>query len=325
MKRILLPTDFSSISLNAIDYAISMFKDSKCEFYLLNVYRVPYMTNEELMENDAQQLAILEAEMYESSQKNLKKLVSGFDKNENHAHHTVSDYNFFVNSVKQIVTDKGIDLVVMGTKGATGAKEIFLGSNTGDVLMKTDCNVIAVPENSVYKAPKEIVFPTDFKLRYEREDLAPLIELADIKPVCVANSSFQPGRPVDRRAGEQQKDSGVLFGNGGAYFPHPDEHRLRRGLELFCPEPGERRYDRHDRRALQFFSKAFLQAESHGAELPYQDTPLRAPSQGIESQNSHYGHIYFFSQVLGLVHDTLLRPVHALPEEDQAVVRLCKG
>ncbi len=178
MKRILLPTDFSGISLNAINFAVSLFKKVKCEFYLLNVYRVPYMTNEELMENDAQQLAILEAEMYESSQKNLKELVSGFDKNEGHVYHTISDYNFFVNSVKQCVIDKKIDLVVMGTKGATGAKEIFLGSNTGDVLMKTDCNVIAVPENSVYKAPKEIVFPTDFKLMYERQDLAPLIELA---------------------------------------------------------------------------------------------------------------------------------------------------
>ena len=178
MKRILLPTDFSNISLNAIKYALSLYKESKCEFYILNVYRVPYMTNEELMENDAQQLAILEGEMFESSRKNLEKLVSGFDKNENHVYHTISDYNFFIDSVKQYVAEKEIDLVVMGTKGATGAKEIFLGSNTGDVLMKTDCNVIAIPENSNYKAPKEIVFPTDFKLKYERDDLAPLIELA---------------------------------------------------------------------------------------------------------------------------------------------------
>ena len=179
MKRILLPTDFSNISLNAIKYALSLYKESKCEFYILNVYRVPYMTNEELMENDAQQLAILEGEMFESSRKNLEKLVSGFDENENHVYHTISDYNFFIDSVKQYVAEKEIDLVVMGTKGATGAKEIFLGSNTGDVLMKTDCNVIAIPENSTYKAPKEIVFPTDYKLRYERDDLAPLIELAE--------------------------------------------------------------------------------------------------------------------------------------------------
>ncbi len=179
MKRILLPTDFSSISINAIQYALFLFEEASCEFYLLHVYRVPYMTNEELMENDAQQLAIVEAEMYESSKKRLKELISTFEKNDKHAYHAISDYNFFINSVKQCIMEKEIDLVVMGTKGATGAKEIFLGSNTGDVLMKTDCNVVAVPENSPYNIPKEIVFPTDFKLRYERSDIAPLLSLAE--------------------------------------------------------------------------------------------------------------------------------------------------
>ena len=205
MKRILLPTDFSSISLNAIKYALSLLKESKCEFYLLNVYRVPYMTNEELMENDAQQLAILETEMYESSRKNLEDLVSGFDENENHVYHTISDYNFFIDSVKQSVVEKEIDLVVMGTKGATGAKEIFLGSNTGDVLMQTDCNVIAIPENSTYKAPKEIVFPTDFKLRYERDDLAPLIELAETNEAALRILHFsQDGQLTEEQVSNKR-------------------------------------------------------------------------------------------------------------------------
>lgn len=178
MKRILLPTDFSELSNNAIEYALSLFADEDCEFHILNVYRVPYMTNEELLENDAQQLAIVETQLYEASQRALKELVSRLKKNKRHKFHTISDYNFFINSVKQNVEEKNIDLIVMGTKGATGAKEIFLGSNTGDVLMKTDCNVIAVPEYSVYKAPEEIVLPTDFKIKYEKSDLQPLVKLA---------------------------------------------------------------------------------------------------------------------------------------------------
>lgn len=179
MKRILLPTDFSEISVNAIHYALSLFSGQPCEFFLLNVYRVPFMTNEELMENDAQQLAILETELYESSQNRLKELLARLKKEEGHKFHVMSDYNFFISSVKQCVEEKMIDLIVMGTKGATGAREIFLGSNTGDVLMKTDCNVIAVPEEMEFTAPKEIVFPTDFKLKYELEDLYPLIDIAE--------------------------------------------------------------------------------------------------------------------------------------------------
>jgi nucleotide-binding universal stress UspA family protein len=178
MKKVLLPTDFSEISLNALKYAMSLFSEDSCEFYLLNVYRVPYLTNEELLENDAQQLAIVESELYDASQKRLSEIVSELKHDGQHRFHVISDYNFFINSVKQCLEQKKIELIVMGTKGATGAKEIFLGSNTGDVLMKTDCNVIAVPERLDYKPPREIVFPSDFKVRYEVRDLAPLVDLA---------------------------------------------------------------------------------------------------------------------------------------------------
>ena len=52
MKNILLPTDFSQNSLNAINYAMELFKDTPCQFYLLNAFKIPYLTNEELLEND---------------------------------------------------------------------------------------------------------------------------------------------------------------------------------------------------------------------------------------------------------------------------------
>ncbi|MEN8185867.1 MAG: universal stress protein [Bacteroidota bacterium] len=177
MKNILLPTDFSNNSFNAIKYAVDLFKNKDCTFHLLNVYKVPYLTNEELMDNDAQQLARIEKELYESSQKGLDEIVKKVNTESNHNFKVFSDYNFLTNSVKQILKREEIDLIVMGTKGATGAKEIFMGSNTGDVLMKTDCSLLAVPEDSKYKAPSEITFVTDFRIHY-KEELETLINLA---------------------------------------------------------------------------------------------------------------------------------------------------
>ncbi len=179
MKNILLPTDFSEISLNAIRYAVALFWDEPCTFYLLNVYRVPYLTNEQLMENDAGQLGILEDELHDASQKGLNNILGSLKRGKDHVFHKISDYNFFSDSVKQHIEEKNIDLIVMGTKGATGAKEIFLGTNTGDVIMKTDCNLIAVPERATYSSPVEIAFPTDFRIAYQYKDLAPLIQLAE--------------------------------------------------------------------------------------------------------------------------------------------------
>lgn len=180
MKRILLPTDFSEISKNAILYALNLFKDIPCEFFLLNVFRIPYVTNEEFMGNDVSQLAILEDELHNSSKRGMEELLDTLPKNKNHKFYKISDYNLFVNAVQNVVDEKKIELIVMGTKGATGAKEIFMGSNTGNVILNTTSNIIAVPENTVFKKPKQITFPTDFRISYELEDLAPLISLAEL-------------------------------------------------------------------------------------------------------------------------------------------------
>lgn len=180
MKRILLPTDFSDISKNAIHYALKLFKDIPCEFFLLNVFRIPYVTNEELLGNDVSQLAKLEDELHNASKKGMEDLLDTLPKNKNHKFYTISDYNLFVNAVQNVVSEKEIELIVMGTKGATGAREIFMGSNTGNVILETTSNIIAVPENTVFKKPKQITFPTDFRISYELEDLAPLISLAEM-------------------------------------------------------------------------------------------------------------------------------------------------
>jgi len=179
MKRILLPTDFSEISKNAILYALQLFKDIPCEFFLLNVFRIPYVTSEELIGNAVGQLAELEDELHQISKKGMEDLLETLPKNKNHKFSKISDYNLFLNAVQNIVNEKNIELIVMGTKGATGAREIFMGSNTGNVILNTSENILAVPENAVFKAPQEITFPTDFRIHYELEDLSPLISLAE--------------------------------------------------------------------------------------------------------------------------------------------------
>ncbi len=71
MKNILLPTDFSDNSINAIQYALKIFKDINCTFYLLNIYGVPYLTEQELTNFDRVNLVKLEEGLFKSSQENL--------------------------------------------------------------------------------------------------------------------------------------------------------------------------------------------------------------------------------------------------------------
>ena len=206
MKNILLPTDFSTNSLNAIQYAIHFLKDEECTFYLLNVYRMPYMEHDELMMYNVEKLSTLEKTLLKSSQRDLKATVEKVNFSPNHKIELLSDYSFFIDSVKQKIEELKIDLIIMGTKGVTGAKEIFMGSNTGDVIMKTDCDVLAVPDKATFKIPKEIVFPTDFRLLYEEDDLEILKKIAIKNESNIRILYVQNDDPLDAEQKANKKD-----------------------------------------------------------------------------------------------------------------------
>ena len=241
MKKILLPTDFSDNSINAIHYALEIFKDINCSFYLLNIYGVPYLTEQELTNFDRVNLVKLEEGLFKSSQENLEKFLKKVIKvpNPNHKFKTISDYNFFINSVKQIVKNKNIELIVMGTKGATGAKEIFMGSNTGDLIMKTNCNLLAVPENATYKKPKEITFTTDFKIPYKKEDLFELIEIAKLHEAKIRVLHLVDGQTLDEEQRINKKALNQFFENLSYSFHTLTNTNFETAINCFTQSRGD--------------------------------------------------------------------------------------
>ena len=99
--------------------------------------------------------------------------------NKNHTFEKRSGSNDIVNAVKEICNEKDIDLIVMGTKGATGAKEIFMGSNTVELIKSiNNCPILAVPSEHDFKDLTKVLFPTEFTKSYTKYELNPLMELA---------------------------------------------------------------------------------------------------------------------------------------------------
>lgn len=181
MKNILLPTDFSEISWNAIKYAMNLFKEEPCNFYVFNSFRLPAYTTDDFMVTSTNES--LESTLYTVANENLDKILNKiheFKKNPKHTFRKVIDYNFFIDAVLDAVKKNDIDLIVMGTKGATGAKEIFIGTNAGDVINKVKIPVLVIPENTNFKPPKEIAFPTDHMVFYKRKALKTLVKIAKL-------------------------------------------------------------------------------------------------------------------------------------------------
>lgn len=181
MKTILLPTDFSDNSWNAIEYALDFYKDYTCSFYLLHVNRLNTLVEEDYLYAD--QHTIVADNKIEQAKTQLKlilnRIAKKFPNSRKHKFYTLTDNNFFLESIRQHVEEKKVDVIVMGTKGATGLSKYIIGSNTGDVITKVKCTTLVVPENAKFKAINEVAFPTDFSMSRGLQMLQPLAEILD--------------------------------------------------------------------------------------------------------------------------------------------------
>lgn len=181
MKKILLPTDFSENSWNAIAYALQLFKNKTCEFYLLNTY-TPIIYHVEFVIIEPNQFGMADA-IRENSLKQLDDFKTRIKEEFNNPKHTIvsiSAFNSLISEIKDIVEEKAIDYVVMGTKGATGVKEILFGSNTVHVFKSVKCPILAIPDGFLFESPYEVLFPTDYEINYTDHHIKPILDIISL-------------------------------------------------------------------------------------------------------------------------------------------------
>ncbi|MEP2058837.1 MAG: universal stress protein [Maribacter litoralis] len=168
MKNILIPTDFSDNAWNALVYGISFFKKTHCTFHIVHINSINTNASGEAAMYVSPD--ILEKTILAESKEKLKALSKKIEQlplNVKHEFHFKAIYGFFTDQLKEFVKKKNIELIIMGTKGASGLKSVSIGSNTGNVITKVPCTLLAVPEDATYKKIAEIGFPSDLNLFYD--------------------------------------------------------------------------------------------------------------------------------------------------------------
>ena len=168
--HILLPTDFSENAWSAALYAFKLYANEPCTFYFLHAWTFvntgsrTYITPDyidKLMDTSEAQLNA------------LKDRAINERTNSKHEFETIFTTDSLIDSIIYAIGKEKIDLLVMGTKGATGAKEFLWGSNSVSVINKVKlCPVMLIPDNYEYETPKQLGFPTDFNRLYGEELLA---------------------------------------------------------------------------------------------------------------------------------------------------------
>lgn len=180
MKHILLPTDFSNNAWNAICYALEFFKTEKCEFQILHTYTPTFYRMDYLMGGPT--FSAIPDKGVDIAQAGLDKTLVDIKlkfNNPKHTFKTLSAFNTLTNEILELSETKDFDLIVMGTQGATGAKAIFLGTNTVHVIRKSKIPILVVPVGYEFKEINSIIFPTDYEQLYQDKDLKLLINLSN--------------------------------------------------------------------------------------------------------------------------------------------------
>ena len=180
MKRILFPTDFSENARHALHFAMELYKEEECGFYLFNVFQPqPYVLDSMMLPEPGEKYYDYAKNRSEERLKKEVKRLKAHQIDPKHTFATVSEIGYLIDGVMGLIAKKDIDLIVMGTKGATGSKWTTFGTHSVHIMKNVrSCPILVVPQKSFFEDIGEIVFPTNYKTPFNREWLMPLIDLA---------------------------------------------------------------------------------------------------------------------------------------------------
>ena len=160
MKKILVPTDFSIEADNALEFAMQLARKMEAAIELLHVVELPsgsfsgpadiYASTDTMQEVYTLRLLDVVKKSLADREKSVAnkgiEVTSKMEKGSVYQH------------ISNHITEEDADLIVMGTKGATGLKEIFIGSNAERVIRHSEIPVITVKEKVDLSQFKNMVF-----------------------------------------------------------------------------------------------------------------------------------------------------------------------
>ncbi|MGO4919576.1 universal stress protein [Maribacter spongiicola] len=186
IKNILVATDFSNEAYNALFYATKIFASTKCNFHIVHAYDDLVLSAKNALLKGQKEMDNLQNLSQENLTKTEHKIILDTG-NTIHQFNTISSKGSLASVISKTIESHDIDLVVMGNKGKTGAKELFMGSNTIQIANTiTTCPILAIPREIAFKPIEEIAFVTDYKKGCTKSSISMLLNIAEISDASVA-------------------------------------------------------------------------------------------------------------------------------------------
>ncbi len=162
MKKILVPTDFSEQSENALRVAAQLARKHQAEIYILHVVELPIHAATDVLNSHTSPANFPEAVFFlKLAKQRFRKFVEKDFLKDIDVHEVIETQTAF-NGIMDTTKNTNIDLIIMGSHGASGMKEMFIGSNTEKVVRNSDVPVLVVKQDHKDFKIDEMIFATDF-------------------------------------------------------------------------------------------------------------------------------------------------------------------
>jgi len=191
--KILFPTDFSEAADHAFIYALKVADKIKGEITTVHVYDVPHVRAAHLRHTMSKVYDSIALEQFENYKDHIPHLREIAAKNNlghirvNHAMVQISKHGI-VQTIVNTGRKAKADFIIMGTTGASGLKEAFLGSVAAEVLENATAPVLAVPLKAQFDGTiNKIAFATEY-LETDKSALRSTLKFAsmlDARVLCV--------------------------------------------------------------------------------------------------------------------------------------------
>lgn len=179
IKKILFTTDFSANAANALNFAVKIAKKTGAQLSILYAFH-PHLTQENVPPYIYED--VVKKDEIECLRK-LEKLKRSIATEINAI--TIFRQGFAEDVIKEVADENKIDLIVMGTKGASGVSGVIFGSITSSVLSDSTCPVLAIQPDAKYSSFKHIAFTTELN----NEDLPIIKQLSQFAKLFDAELS----------------------------------------------------------------------------------------------------------------------------------------
>jgi len=158
MKKILVPTDFSDHAHYALKVAAQIAKKNGGEIILLHMLELPSQAGDAVGSGHDLPEIMLFKNLAINKLENLMddECLDGLQVSE------IIQFELAFDGIMKVSTINDIDLIVMGSHGASGFKEMFIGSNAEKVVRNSDIPVLIIKKDAGEFNVNKFVFASDF-------------------------------------------------------------------------------------------------------------------------------------------------------------------